>query len=363
MKISISNKLMKSGTGGFVLILTAVTVMVGTPIREVKAQTPRPDQINELLEQARALYEELLPISQRLGDETLTTRMRNLRAQWVEARGHMQARRYQQAATLARRNLDQLRTLATAIRRLAQRMPYYSRLAERNQELLQLLQRSVGPDAPPEVLRQLTLAAGAVERAQHLRQRGRLLQSFRLMEQADNTLRQVLRYVDRSGLSPESVQREIEETGRRIERLEGAADLVEPAREALERAKASQAEAGRLLAAGDLRQALAHTLTARTALRLASRLTTGSLTSEDVAAAIGHCEELMEVHSELANSTVPAVRSLWQQAGRQLDRARSRLDAGRLRPALEAAQTASKLIVNAARKAGGPPPPQPPPER
>jgi hypothetical protein len=362
MRESYQQKRSRSWFGGFTLALTATAIAVGTPIHEVQAQPTDPGQITEILEQARQIYEELLPVAQRLRDAALTTRIRSLRTQWLEARGHLQGRRYRQAGLLAKRNLEQFRQLATTLRRLAQRLPYYSRLAERNRELLQFLHRSVGPDAPAEVLRQLTLAADAVERAQLAYTRRNLLQAFRLMEQSETLLRQVLRFVDRAGLTLESVQRELEETNRRIEQVAATPDLTAPAREALERARTSQSEAERFFAAGELRPALARTLTARTALRLAMRLTAGALTPEDVAAAIGHAEELMEVHAEVANSKIPEARNLWQQAQRQLNGARTLLEAEQLRPALEAAQTTAKLILTAVRWATTPIPPPPPGE-
>jgi hypothetical protein len=335
-------------------------IVVGTPIRDVQAQPPGPDDIREMLEQARQLYEELLPMAERLGDPTLLTRMRSIRTQWVQASGHMQGRRYQQARTMARRNRDQLRQLATQIRQLAQRLPHYTRLSERNLELMQFLRYSVGPDAPAEVRRRLTLAIDALQRARQARQRNQLMLSVRLMEQADTMFRQVLRHVDRTGLTPEAVQREIDETARRIERLESGGVTVDTAIEALERARTAQAEASRLLAAGQLRQALAHTLTARTALRLAERLALRDLTADDVALAIAHAEELREAHADLAASPVTAVSRLMQQADRQLEQARGRLQAGQLRPALESAQSAAKLIMTAVRRAGSGAPPPPP---
>jgi len=331
--------------------------LVGTPIRDVRAQSPGPDAVREILEQARQLYEELLPLAQRLGDPAMMTRLRNVRSQWVQAQGHMQGRRYQQAGTLARRNLDQLRRLSVLIRRLAQRLPQYTRLSERNLEMMQFLRSAVGPDAPAEIRRQITLAADALHRAGQARQRNNHMLSFRLMEQADNLLKQVLRHVDRTGVTPESVQREIDETARRVERLEKGEIREEAAVEALERARTAQAEAIRLLAAGELRQALAHTLTARTALRLAERLTIRALTAEDVALAIAHAEELREAHAGLAASPLQSVNRLMQQADRQLEQARSRLLAGNLRVALENAQSASKLIMTAVRRAGTVPPP------
>ncbi len=352
-----------SAVGGVALIVAATITLVGTPIREVMAQPPGADEVRELLEQARELYEELLPVAQQLGDEAMMTRLRTIRSQWVQAQGHMQGRRYQQAGTMARRNLDQLRQLSVQIRKLAQRLPHYTRLSERNLEMMQFLRSSVGPDAPPEVLRQLALSVDTLQRARQARQRNNLMLSFRLMEQADNLLRQVLRHVDRSGLTTESVQREIDETTRRIDRLEAGEITVDTAIEALERARTAQAEAVHLLAAGDLRQALAHTLTARTALRLAERLTMGALTGEDVAMAIAHAEELREAHSELANSPIQGVSRLMQQADRQLNQARTRLMSGNLRQALENAQSAAKLVMTAVRRAGGSvPPPSPAPQ-
>jgi hypothetical protein len=209
-------------------------------------------------------------------------------------------------------------------------------------------------------MRQLTLAADAVERAQQAYARRNMLQAYRLMEQSEVLLRQTLRFVARSGLTAESVQREMEETDRRIERLLETPDLTPQASEMLERARALQADAESRFAAGELQAALTRTLTARTAIRLAMRITTGALTPEDVATAIGHAEELQEMNSELASSQLQAVRSLWQQADRQLNQARSHLQDGRLRPALEAAQNAAKLILTAVRRASSDQiPPQP----
>lgn len=361
MKLNIKHKDWRTRFGGIALALTATAIAVGTPIRNVQAQPTDPGQISEILEQARRLHDELLPVAQRLGDAALMTRLRSLHTQWLEARGHMQGRRYRQAGLLARRNLEQLRQLATTMRKIAQRLPYYSRLAERNRELLQVLRRSVGPGAPPEILRQLTLASDAVERAQQAYARRNMMQAFRLMEQSETLLRQVLRFVGRSGLTAESVQRELEETGRRIERLVAMPDLTPQASEALERARTMQSEAESLFAAGELRAALSHTLTARTALRLALRLSTGALTPEDVSAAIGHAQELQEMNAQLASSEIDAVRTMWQQAQRQLDQARAHLEAGRLRPALETAQNAAKLILTAIRRAGATAPPPTPP--
>ncbi|MFC1628840.1 hypothetical protein ACFL3H_06970 [Gemmatimonadota bacterium] len=352
-----------SAFGGVALLIAATITLVGTPIREVKAQPPGSDEVQELLEQARELYEELLPVAQQLGDEAMMTRLRNIRSQWVQAQGHMQGHRYQQAGAMARRNLDQLRQLSVQIQQFAQRLPHYTRLSERNLEMMQFLQNSIGADAPPEVLRQLALSADTLQRARQARQQNNLMLSFRLMEQADNLLRQVLRHVDRSGLNTESVQREIDETTRRIDRLEAGEINVDIAIEALERARTAQAEAVRLLSTGDLRQALAHTLTARTALRLAERLTMGALTEEDVAMAIAHAEELQEAHSELTNSPIQGVSRLMQQADRQLKQAGTLLMSGNLRQALENAQSAAKLIMTAVRRAGGTvPPPSPAPQ-
>ncbi len=350
----------KSGIGGLALVIAATMTLVGTPIRDIRAQSPGPDAIRETLEQARQLYEELMPMARQLGDPTMMTRLRSIRTQWVQAQGHLQGGRYKQAGTLAKRNLDQLRLLSVKIRQLAQRLPQYTRLSERNMEMMQFLRSAIGPDAPPEVRRQITLAADALHRAGQARQQNNHMLSFRLMEQADNLLKQVLRHVDRTGVIPESVQREIDETARRIERLETSEIQVEAAAEALERARTAQAEATRLLAAGELRQALAHTLTARTALRLAERLTIRALTAEDVALALAHAEELREAHSGLAASPVQGVSRLMQQADRQLEQARSRLLAGNLRVALERAQSASKLIMTAVRRAGAVPPPATP---
>jgi hypothetical protein len=350
----------RTGFGGMTLLIAATMTLVGTPIRGVQAQPPGPDNIREMLEQARQLYEELLPLAQRLSDEAVMIRLRHIRSQWVQAQGHFQGRRYQNARTLAQRNLDQLRRLSVQLRQLAQRLPHYTRLSERNIEMIQFLQNAVGPDAPPEVTRQITLAADALQRARQARRRNNLMLSFRLMEQADNLLKQVLRHVDRTGLTPEAVQREIDETARRIERLESGEIRVEAAIEALERAVTAQAEAIRLLATGQLRPGLAHTLTARTALRLAERLTLRALTGEDVALAIAHAGELREVHARLAESDIPAVSRLMQQADRQLELARERLLSGNLRASLQNAQSAAKLIMTAVRRAGGAPPPKPP---
>lgn len=348
-------------SGSLLLVVAAAVLMAATPIRDARAQATGPERIREILEQARALYEELLPIVGRLGDETLMRRMQALRAQWVQARGHMQGRRYQMASRLARRNMDQLRQLAGLIRRLAQRLPYYTRLAEQNRELLQLLRRRVGPDAPPEVVRELTLAADAIQRAQRARQNRNLVLSFRMMEQAESLLRQILRYVNQTGLTARSVRLEIEETDRRIERLASSGDLTSEAREALGRARELQADAKRLLAAGQLRPAVARTLTARSAVRLAVRLSAGALTFEDAAAAVGHAEELMELNKDLARHASEQIRALYAQAQQQLEQARAHLEAGRIRPAMEAAQSAAKLVLTAARRAAAQPPPPPPP--
>jgi hypothetical protein len=356
MRANKNNKNSGTWIGGIAVALTATAIAVGTPIREVQAQPTDPGQIQELLEQARQLYNELLPVAQRLGDESLLTRLRALNARWLEARGHMQGRRYRQAGTLAKRNLEQLRELSATVRKMAQRLPYYNRMAERNVELLQLLRRNVGPGAPPEIQRQLTLAADAVERARRVHTRGNTMQAFRLMEQSETMLRQVLRFVGRTGLTAETVQREVEETERRIERFTALPDIDPQSSDAFERARTLQEEAKSLLASGDLQQTLTRTLTARTALRLAERLSGGRLTAEDIAAAIAHTEELQEIHEELATSEHSAVRSLWEQAERQLNQARILLNNGRLRPALESAQNAAKLIVTASRRAAAIPP-------
>ena len=75
-----------------------------------------------------------------------------------------------------------------------------------------------------------------------------------------------------------------------------------------------------------------------------------------MAAPIPHAEELQEVHEELAAREHNAIRSLWEQAERQLNQARTFLESGRLRNALESAQNAAKLIVTAARRAADIPP-------
>jgi len=350
----------RSTPGGLFLLLAAAMIVAGTPIRAVTAQSPGRHQVEDTLERARALYEELLPVARQLGDQGILQRMNTLRAQWVAARGHFQAGRMTQAQTMARRNYDQLRQLRTEVQRLAQRLPYYGRLEERNRELLEFMREEIGPGAPPEVTRRLTLAAGAHQRARQARQRGNLLQAFRLMEQSENLIRQVLRYIDRTGLTTESVRRELDETARRIERLAGDPELLEVAREALERAREAQEEAERFFTAGELRQALAATLTARTAVRLATRLSTGAITPEDVATAIAHTTELMEMHGTLASSSEPGVRRLWNEAGEHLVQARTHLENGQLRTGLAEAQTAAKLVLTAVRRAGSGAPPPPP---
>ena len=356
MKATKKNRNSRSWLGGIAIALTATAIAVGTPIRKVQAQPTDPGQIQDMLEQARQLHNELLPIAQRLGDESLLTRLRVLNMRWLEARGHMQGRRYRQAGNLAQRNLQQLRQLTSTVRKIAQRLPYYSRMAERNMELLRLLQRNVGPGSPPEIQRQLTLAADAVERARGAHAMGNIMQAYRLMEQSEIILRQMLRFVGRTGLTAESVQREVEETERRIERLIALPEMDPRSAEALESARSLQTEAESLLASGELHRALTRTLAARTALRLSERLSSGILTAEDVAAAIAHAEELQEVNKELATSEHNAIRSLWEQAQRQLNQARTYLESGRLRTALESAQNAAKLIVTAARRAADIPP-------
>jgi hypothetical protein len=351
----------RSGPGGLALILAAAAVVAGTPIREAEAQTTGPAQIRQVLDQARTIYEEIRPLVVRIGDETLKQRLQNLRAQWVAANGHFQGDRLQMASRLAQRNLDQMRQLAAFLKRLAQRLPYYTRLAEGNRELLQMLRRRVGSGAPPEVVRQLTLASDAIQRGQDARRTGQLVQAFRLMEQAETLLRQVLRHVNQSGLTQEAVRLEIEETDRRIERLAGSENLTREARDALARAQELQIEAKQMAAAGRLQVAVARTLTARTAVRLAVRLSAGALTYDDAAAAIGHAEELMDIHKDLANNAAPQVNTLWTQARRELEQARVHLEAGRIRAALESAQLSAKLVLSAARRAGSIPPSPPPP--
>ena len=356
MKADQKNRNSGTWLGGIVIALTVTAIAVGTPIRKVQAQPTDPGQIQDMLEQARHMYNELLPIAQRLGDESLLIRLRVLNTKWLEARGHMQGRRYRQAGNLAQRNLQQLRELTSTVRKIAQRLPYYSRMAERNMELLRLLQRNVGPGSPPEIQRQITLAADAVERARRAHAMGNIMQAFRLMEQSETILRQLHRFMGRSGLTTESVQREVEETKRRIERFTALPGMDPRSAEALERAIALQREAESLLASGELQQAITRTLAARTALRLSERLSSGRLTAEDVAAAIAHAEELQEVNEELATSEHSAIRSLWEQANRQLNQARTFLESGRLRIALESAQNAAKLIMTAARRAANIPP-------
>jgi hypothetical protein len=355
-KRTLDSNSMRCRFGRLLPVVAAAVLMAGTPIRDAGAQTAGPVLIRETLQQARVLYEELLPLVRRLGDETLTRRMEVLRSQWVQANGHLQGSRLQNAQRLSQRNLEQLRQLAGYVQRLSQQLPYYTRLAERNRELLQLLRRRVGPDAPPEIVRQLTLAADAVQRAQQARQSQNLVQAFRLMEQAETLLQQVLRYVNRTGLTVDAVRLEIEQTDRRIEQITASQDLTPQALEALNRARELQADAKRLLAAGQLQPAITRTLTARTAVRLATRLSAGALTYEDAAAAVGHTEELLELHAELARHPAEEVRTLFAQAQQQLEQARSYLTAGSVRPAMETAQAAAKLILTAARRAGAIPP-------
>jgi len=260
---------------------------------------------------------------------------------------------------MAERNLRSIRELVITVRRLAQRLPYYSRMAEQNSELHRVLTRRLGSGAPEQIARQLTIGADAMERARKARQAGNMVQAFRFMEQAQLMLHQVLRHVDRDAMTPEAVRIEIEETEGRIERLRSSDQLTEPAREALQRGIEIQRDARRLFGSRQLRLAMARTLTARTAVRLAQRLMTGALGPEDAAAAIGHAEELLEIHAGLARHHDPQVRTLMEQASRQLADARGHLEAGRLRPALESAQSAAKLVLTAVRRATGPPPPTP----
>ncbi len=348
--------LSSSRTGGPALLLAAALILAAPPIGGVGAQTAGPEQIEQWLQEAAQLYQQLQPVAQQLGDRTLLQRMETLHTQWVAARGHMQGRRYQQAGQLARQNLEQMRALLTTVRRLAQRLPFYNRMAERNRELLQLLRQRIGPEAPREVQRQLTLTADALERAHNARQEGNLVQAFRLMEQCDAMLRQVLQQADRAGLDGDAVRAEIEETDHRLEELATRGDLTPAATEAVERARLLQAEARQQLQSGQFRLSLGRTLSARTALRLAERLSGGALSAEDVATAIEHAQELREMHGELAAHPNSEVRALWEQAGRQLELARRRLEEERLPAALEAAQSSAKLTLSAVRKAGGIPP-------
>ncbi len=350
----------KRKPGGLVLVLAVTAMVAGTPIREVGAQPAGQEQIRETLEQARVLYEELLPIAQQIGDPALLQRMEALRSQWQVAWGHLQGQRFQVAAQMAQRNLDELREMRTTLRRLGQRLPYYDRLAERNREILRLLQQTMGSRAPQEMQRRLTLAADMIERADRTRGAGRVVEAFRLMEQADVLLRQMLRQLDRGGLTPESVELELRETERLLERMQARTGLPEGALQALERADVLQQEARRYHGAGQSRQALSRTLTARSALRLAQGLAGGGLTAEEVTRAITHAEELMETYGEAAASEVAGVAGLWNQARRMLEQARTHFEAGRLAPALESAQSAAKIALTAARRAGlspGTPPP------
>jgi hypothetical protein len=345
-----------SRTCGPALLLFAALILAAPPIGGVGAQAAGPEQIEQWLQEAAQIYEQLRPVAQQLGDRTLLQRMETLHTQWVAARGHMQGQRYQQAGQLARQNLEQMRALSTTVRRLAQRLPFYNRMAERNRELLQLLRQRIGPDAPREVQRQLTLTADALERAHLAHQGGNLVQAFRLMEQCDGMLRQVLQQADRAGLDGDAVRSEIEETDLRLEELAARGDLTPAAGEAVERARLLQTEARQQLQAGQLRLALGRTLSARTALRLAQRLSGSALSPDDVATAIDHAQELREMHTDLAAHPNAEVRALWNQAGRQLELARRHLEEGHLPAALEAAQSSAKLTLSAARKAGGLPP-------
>jgi hypothetical protein len=181
-----------------------------------------------------------------------------------------------------------------------------------------------------------------------------------MMEQAELMMRQMLRQMDQGSLTREAVDLEIQETARRMEQLEAAGPLTGPALEAFTRARTLQQEAEQALASGTLRLALTRTLTARSAIRLAVALGSGRLSEEEVSAAIQHTEDLMDTYGALGSSEAENIRSLWNQASRQLERARSDLAAGRLRPALEGAQSAAKLVLTAARRAGmssGEPPP------
>jgi len=353
----------KRTPGGLVLVLVVTALVAGAPIREVRAQSAGQERIRETLEQARSLYEQLQPLAQRIGDPALLQRMQALRSQWQVASGHFQGRRYQMAARMAQRNLDELRRIGSALRRLSQRLPYYQRLAERNREVLRLLQQTTGPARSREIQRRLTLAADMVERAGRARSGGRVVEAFRLMEQADVMLRRMLRQMDRGNLTPEAVETELQQTERQAERIQVLPEIPPGAAEALERALMLQEEARRYFAAGEFRLALTRTLTARSALRVARGLAGGRLTSEEVAAAIAHAEELMATYAETAGSEVAGVQQLWSQAQRMLEEARTQLEAGQLDPALESARSAAKLALTAARRAGltsGPPPPEEP---
>lgn len=353
----------RTKTGGRRLVLAAALILAAPPIGAVRAQSAGPgqqgqagpEQIEQWLQEAAQLYDQLRPLTQQIGDRTLMQRMETLRTQWVTARGHLQGHRYQMAERLARQNLDQMRSLSTQVRRLAQRLPFYNRLAERNREVLQLMQQRIGPQAPPELQQQLTLAADALQRARNARQEGNLMLAFRLMEQCESMLRQTLQQADRA-LDAEAVRAEIQETERRIEALGARGDLTGPAQEVLERARQLQGEARGFAAGSQLRLALARTLSARTALRLAQRLTGGAFTPEDVAAAIDHAIELREMHAGLAGHDDAEVRALWQQSERQLEQARRALEEERLPAALEAAQSSAKLTLSAVRRAGAIPP-------
>jgi len=345
-----------SKTGGPALLLAAALILAAPPIGGVGAQSAGPEQIQQWLQEAEQLYLQLQPVAQQLGDRALLQRMEILRSQWVAARGHLQGRRYQLAGQLARQNLEQLRTLSVTVRRLAQRLPFYNRMAERNQELLQLLRQRIGPETQREVQRQLLLTADSLERARLARQQGNLLQAFRLMEQCEAMLRQVLQQAERAGLDGASVRAEIEETDRRLAEPAARSDLSPASAEVLERARLLQDQARQQLQAGQLRLALGRTLSARTALRLAQRLSTGALSPEVIATAIEHAQEVQEQHPDLAAHPNAEVRALWEQAGRQLELARRRLEEDRLPAALEAAQSSAKLTLSAVRKAGGIPP-------
>lgn len=334
------------------LSLLTAAVLAGTPIQEADAQQVGPGRIQEILTQAESLYEELLPIAQRIGDPAVLERMRSLRTQWVEARGHLMGRRYQMAQRMAQMNLDQLRQVGSVIRSLAQRLPYYERMAERNREVLRLLQQTVGASGGPEVQQRLTLSARIMNRAENAHSRGNLVQAFRMMEQAELMMRQMLRQMDQGSLTREAVDLEIQETARRMEQLEASGTLSGPALEAFTRARTLQREAQQALASGALRLALTRTLTARSAIRLAAALGSGRLDEEEVAAAIQHAEDLMDTYGALSSSDTENIRSLWNQASRQLERARADLASGKLRPAFEGAQSAAKLVLTAARRAG-----------
>ena len=337
-------------------LLTAIVVATIAPSPGgASAQTVATERIRTMLQQADAHYHELLPMAEQLGDPVLLQRLQTLRLQWEEAHGHFQGRRYAVAQRMAEQNLDRLRELGVTIRRMAQRLPYYGRMAERNRELLQLLLEGFGPSPPPEIQSRLTMAADGLQRAEQAHRQRNLAQSYRQMEQIETMLRQMLRQLERSGLSGETVESEIRETERRLEQLSARPMLSEPARQALERARLLQQEAHAYYGTGEFRLALSRTLTARSALRLAVGLAGERLEVEEVAAAIVHTEELIETYTEAIAAAGEGARALLQQARRRLERAQTDLAAGQLRAALQEAQSAAKLVLTAARRSEPPP--------